>query len=92
MQNRTMGIVITAITAIMCGCGALLSCIFGGIIASGTPFDVTTSSGTSQQTFPPTIGFVLLCLSFLLIIVPVAVGFFTLRTKPELPQELPPTS
>jgi hypothetical protein len=98
MQNRTVAIVVTVITAAICGCLGILSCIFGGMIAAGTPFDVTVNGQATQQTFPATIGYVLLCLSLLLILVPVAVGFFSLRKKPEVavvpnPNEpMPPAS
>ena len=94
MQNRTLGIIATVISAAICGCLALMSCIWGGLIATGTPFDVTGNNGiTTPQTFSPTIGFVLLCLSFLMILVPIAVGFFTLRKKPvTITEALPPTS
>lgn len=85
MQNRTLGIVITAVTAFLCVCAGLFSCIWGGLIASGTPIDVTTNGATTPQTFPPTIGYVLLCLSLFFILVPVAVGFFTLRRKDQPP-------
>jgi len=83
MQNRTIGIVATVITALLCGCSSLFSCIWGLLIASGTPIDVTASGTTTPQTFSPTIGYTLLCLSLIMILVPVAVGFFTLRRKPE---------
>jgi len=93
MQNRTLGIIATVISAAICGCLGLMSCIWGGLIATGTPFDVTSSGVTTPQTFSPTIGYVLLCLSFLMILVPVAVGFFTLRKKPAaIMEDLPPTS
>jgi len=97
MQNRTVGIVATVITAFICGCLGLLSCIWGGMIASGTPFNVDVNGQTTQQTLPATIGYVLLCLSFLMILVPVAVGFFTLRQRPAVPsasldEPLPPAS
>jgi len=93
MQNRTLGIISTVIIAGICGCLGLFSCIWGGLIASGTPIDVTSSGVTTPQTFSPTIGYVLVCLSFLMILVPVAVGFFTLRKKPAaIAEELPPTS
>lgn len=82
MQNRTLGIIATVVTALACGCGSLFSCIWGFMIASGTPIDVTTNGITTPQTFSPTIGYVLLCLSLLMILVPVAVGFVTLRRKP----------
>jgi hypothetical protein len=94
MQNRTMGIIATVATSVICGCLALMSCIWGGLIASGTPVDVTNGGVTTQQTLPSSVGFVLLCLSLLLILVPVAVGFFTLRKKPApvVPQDIPPAS
>lgn len=82
MQNRTIGIVATVITALVCGCSSLFSCIWGVMIANGTPVNVTANGTTTPQTFSPTIGYTLLCLSVLMILIPVAVGFFTLRRKP----------
>ncbi len=82
-NNRTLWIIVTVVTAVVCCCSAILSGVFGGLIASGTPFNVTDSSGnTTLQTFPSPVGYVLLCLTVLFILVPVAVGFFTLRRKP----------
>jgi hypothetical protein len=81
MQNRTIGIVATVLTALLCGCASLMSCIWGFMIASGTPINVTANGTTTPQTFSPAIGYTLLCLSLLVILVPVAVGFFTLRRK-----------
>ena len=82
MQNRTIGIIATVLTALLCGCASLMSCIWGFMIASGTPINVTTNGTTTPQTFSPAIGYTLLCLSLFMILVPVAVGFFTLRRKP----------
>ncbi len=82
MQNRTIGIVATVITALACGCASLFSCIFGGMIAAGQPITTTVNGQTTQQVYPATIGYVLLCLTLLMILVPVAVGFYTLRKKP----------
>jgi hypothetical protein len=93
MQNRTIGIVATVLTALACGCASLFSCIWGFTIASGTPIDVTTNGVTTPQTISPAVGYGLLCLSLVMILVPVAVGFFTLRKKPEaaiLNEPIPP--
>jgi hypothetical protein len=76
-----MGIVITTLTAFICGCTSLFTCIWGGLIATGTPIDVTSNGVTTPQTFSPTIGYGLLCLSLIFVLVPVAVGFFTLRER-----------
>ena len=82
MQNRTLAIVITVVTALICGCASIFSCVWGFLIASGTPIDVTNNGVTTPQTLSPVIGYVLLCLTILMILVPAAVGFFTLRQKP----------
>ena len=97
MQNRTVGIIATVITALICVCAALFACGFGFPIALGNPVTTTVNGQTTQQTLPATVGYVLLCLSFLMILVPIAVGFFTLRQKPGVPsasidEPLPPAS
>ena len=93
MQKRTIGIIATVFTALFCGCFSIISCVWGVIIARGMPVDVTSGGATAPQTFPPAIGFALLCLSAVILLVPVAVGFFTLRNKPETaPIDLPPAS
>ena len=90
MQNRTLGIVITVVTALACGCASIFSCVWGFLIASGQPISVTSNGVSTQQVLAPTIGYVLLCLTLLMILVPVAVGFFTLRRKPEANTSEPP--
>ena len=82
MQNRTLAIVITVVTALTCGCASIFSCVWGFLIASGTPIEVTNNGVTTPQVLSPAIGYVLLCLTILMILVPAAVGFFTLRQKP----------
>ena len=84
MDKKMIGSIATVISALCCGCFALMSCIWGGMIAANVPFTVTTANGEqSIQTFPPAIGYTLLCLSVIFIAIPIAVGFFTLRKKPE---------
>jgi TRAP-type C4-dicarboxylate transport system permease small subunit len=81
-MNRTVGIVITVVTALCCGCLAIFSCIFGGMIAAGTPITQTLNGVETVETYPQPVGFALLCVSLILIIIPIVVGFFTLRNKP----------
>lgn len=96
MNNRTVRIVITIITALVCVCAALFACIWGGIIASGQPITSTVNGVETVQTIEPTVGYVLFCLSFLFILVPVVVGFLLLRKKPQASpvsdEPLPPAS
>ena len=81
MDKKTIGIIATVVTAFLCGCASIFSCVWGFIIVSGQPIDVTSSGITTPQTLSPTIGYVLLCLTVIMIAVPVAVGFFTFRKK-----------
>lgn len=88
MNNKNTGMIATVATAILCGCCALFACVmgFGTITGNGT-FTV----GGATQPMPPTYGYVFLCLSFLMILVPVVVGFVTLRKKPADGEvEIPP--
>ncbi len=89
MNNRTVGIIATVVTALICGCSAIMSCVWGGLIATNTPINVTSGGVESSQTLPAPVGYVLLCLSIIFVIVPIAVGFFTLRKKPDTAAAVP---
>ncbi len=83
MDTKTKGIIATIASVILCGCPGLFLCIFGAFTATGNmPFNTEFNGVTNSGTLPPTAGFVLLCLSLIFILIPVAVGFFTLRNKP----------
>ena len=86
MQNRNNGIIATIAAVVLCGCPGLFLCLFGALTAAG--------QGTfNDSSLSPTVGFALLCVSLILILIPVGVGFFTLRKKPEVTsEEIPPAS
>lgn len=86
MNNRNTGMIATIAAALLCGCPGLFLCLFGAVTAAG--------QGTfNEASLSPTVGFALICLALLLILIPVGVGFFTLRKKPAaITEELPPTS
>jgi len=80
MDKRTTGIIVTVVTALLCICCSLFFCVmgFGTITGNGT-----YSLGDSSDAMPPVIGYLFLCFSIIAIIVPIVVGFFMLRKKPE---------
>jgi hypothetical protein len=43
MQNRSLGIVAAIFTALACGCDGLFSRIWGFLISSGTPMEITSN-------------------------------------------------
>ena len=96
MDNRTKGIIATVASVILCGCPGLFFCLFGAFTATGNmPFNTELNGITNSGTLPPTAGYVLLCLSLIFIVIPIVVGFLTLRSKPALPtnnEPLPPAA
>ena len=86
MQNRNTGIIATIAAVVLCGCPGLFLCLFGALTAAG-------QGNFNDSSLSPTVGFALLCVSLILILIPVGVGFFTLRKKPEVTsEEIPPAS
>ena len=100
MDKRTTGIVATVASALLCGLPGLCICVFGAWAATGTmPYNTEFGTQTSEGVLPSSYGFIALCLAIILILIPVLVGFLTLRRRPEAepttvsPEEpLPPAS
>jgi hypothetical protein len=93
MTNRNTGIIATIAAVVLCGCPGLFLCIFGAVTATGNmPYSTEVNGVSNSGTLPSTYGIVMLCLALLLLLIPVAVGFFTLRKKPgtETVDNLPP--
>lgn len=92
MNNKNTGMIATIAIALICGCCGLFTCVMGiGTISGNGSFTL----GDSTQATPPAFGYAFLCLSVIMIIIPIAVGFFTMRKKPEAPasnEPLPPAS
>ncbi len=97
MDTKTKGIVSTIAAVFLCGCPGLFMCFFGSIstfvsFVPGADIDVGGSSDPAAAT---AMGIGALCLSLIFIAIPIAVGYFTLRKKPEAVitnEPLPPAS
>ena len=97
MDTKTKGIVSTIAAVVLCGCPGLFMCFFGAIstfvsFVPGADIDVGGSSDPATAT---AMGIGALCLSLIFIAIPIAVGYFTLRKKPEAVitnEPLPPAS
>ena len=97
MDQKTKGIIATVAAVLLCGCPGLFMCIFGATSAfasfiPGAEIDVMGSSDPASAT---TMGFVFLCLSVIFIAIPIVVGFFMLRKKPEASvgnEQIPPAA
>lgn len=84
MENRNTAMIITGVTALCCGCPGLFSVCWGALAATvsfvpGADIDI---GGSSDPQAALLTGLGSLCIGILLIAIPIAVGFFTLRKKP----------
>lgn len=95
MNNRNTGMIATIAAALLCGCPGLFAMCWGSLAAvisfmPGADIDIGGSSDPTAALFS---GLGTLCVGILFLAIPIAVGFFTLRKKPEtIPQEIPPVS
>ena len=96
MDKKTTGIIATIAAVILCGCPGLFLCIFGAVTATGNmPYNTEVNGVTDSGMLPASAGFVMLCFSLIFILIPIAVGFFMFRKKPEAVisnEPLPPAS
>jgi hypothetical protein len=93
MNNKNTGMIATIAAVVLCGCPGLFLCIFGAVTASGNmPYNTEINGVSNSGILPSSYGAAMLCLALIFILIPVAVGFFTLRKKPETSQDLPPVS
>jgi hypothetical protein len=95
LDNRTLGILSTIATAVICGCVGLFSLIFGALGVLQVPFQTSANGVQSSTPLPSTVAYVLLCLAVVLFAIPVVVGFLTLRPRPAPPHlegPIPPPS
>lgn len=93
MDQKTIGILATLGAAFLCGCPGAGACLFGAMTAAG--FGTYTSDfGTPDSgQISPGVAIAIVCVGLILLLIPIAVGFFTLRKKDPIEVEaIPPTS
>ena len=81
-KSKTGAIIGTIAAIVLCGCPGLFLCLFGVITAAGFGTGNLDLGGySSSGALPGWLGFVLICVSLILILIPVVVGITTLRDK-----------
>jgi hypothetical protein len=83
-MNRNTAMIVTGATALLCGCPGLVSACMGLMFAvvSFVPGADIDMMGSSDPQSALTFGIGGLCVGLILIVIPVVVGFLTLRNKP----------
>lgn len=83
-MNRNTAMIATGATALLCGCPGLVTCFSGVVFAivSQIPGADIDMMGSSDPQSALLYGLGSMCFGLVLVLIPVAVGFFTLRNKP----------
>jgi hypothetical protein len=96
MMTKTTAIVITVVTALLCGCPGLALAALGVMAAFGSqvPEVMAQNTGTPQEAL---LGAgIFICFGGILILVPVIVGVLSIRyakpSEPGINEPMPPTS
>lgn len=77
-MTRQTGIIVTVVLIVLVACPSLFCCLFGALTAAGQG---TATLGEQASDIPEWIGLVLVCLSLIGLVVPVASWFFLVRGK-----------
>ncbi len=94
MEKRTVGIIVTIVATLFCGCPGLFAA-FWGIMVAGISFMPNAQIDMGGSSDPATalgIGLGTCCVGLIFIVIPIAVGFFTLRKQAEIPTSDMPVS
>ncbi|MFH1185008.1 MAG: hypothetical protein V1755_08220, partial [Chloroflexota bacterium] len=79
----------------LCGCPGLFLCLFGGLAAAGAPVTTEWQGVTNTAPMESTTAFALLCVGVIFLVIPIVVGFLTLRKKgvpADVAGPMPPTA
>lgn len=77
-MSRQTGLIITIVLVVVVACPSIFCCLFGALTAAGQG---TASLGEQSSKLPEWVGVVLVCLSLIGLVVPVASWFFLVRGK-----------
>jgi hypothetical protein len=82
-MTRNTALIITGLTTLLCGCPGIFACFMGTMFAgvSFVPNADIDVMGSSDPQAALAVGIGALCLGALLVVIPIVVGFFTLRSS-----------
>lgn len=82
-DKKKVGLIVTAVTAVLCGCPGLCLLVFGALTAAGS--DYVNTYGYNNNFF----GIVMVCFGLLMGVIPVGAGIYTfLQSRKEEPAEV----
>ncbi len=88
-MDRNVGIILTIASTLICGACSIFFCLAGILAGIFRNYIIITNNGVSGP-LPPSGAYLLIAFAVLLILVPIVVGVFALRSRPT-PPSVPPT-
>jgi hypothetical protein len=81
-DKKKVGLIVTAVTAVLCGCPGLCSVVFGAMTATGS--DYVNTYGDYEF-----LGVGMICLGLIMAVIPIGAGIYTFlqSRKEEVPAE-----
>lgn len=91
-DKKKLGLIITIVTVLLCGCPGLCTMAFGAMMAMGNNLE---NYGWEVTGNPTPVGIAFLCVSVIMIAIPVAAGIYTFTQSRKLEavqeiDEIPP--
>ena len=82
-MSRQTGLILTIVSAVLCGCPGLFSCFWGAIasVVSFIPGSEIDIGGSSDPMMALAAGLGAVVMGVVLVVIPAAVWFFTVRGK-----------
>ncbi len=82
-MNRNTALIVTGVATLLCGCPGLLACFTGTMFAviSQIPGADIDMMGSSDPQSALAFGIGALCLGVIFVVIPIVVGFVTLRNS-----------
>jgi len=85
MENRATGLIALLGATLLCGFPGLISlCCSATLVLSSPSADMDGSSDLTPEMVS-IFGIAGLCIGVFFVLIPIGIGFFTLRRKPDLP-------
>ena len=75
-DKKKVGLIVTLVTVFLCGCPGLCGLLWGTIMVAVPSMDNAEVTGN-----PVAVGIPAICLSVILILIPIAAGVYTLMQK-----------
>lgn len=95
MDKRTLGIILTIVTVLFCGCPGIFLCLMGGLTAAGLGTYTTDVLGTTGAgELPRGSGYGMLCAGLIGVAIPIIIAIVMLRKPKTVPpaDSVPPAS